>query len=98
MSLSLGGLAGVTLGLREGIEVNLFGLVAGALLIWKLGVVGKFLGGVLAAVGVYNLFRLIVALRNPAGEIRVTDDEVVLPDGLCTRRRHTLPPTRVRHA
>lgn len=28
-SLSLGGVAGVTMGLREGIEVNLFGLVAG---------------------------------------------------------------------
>ena len=46
-SLSLGGLAGLTLGMREGVEVNLLGLVAGvrlhdpALILPGFGVLGE---------------------------------------------------------
>lgn len=76
----------------------LFGLVLGALLIWKLGVVGKGVGVALVAFGAFHGFRFARTLLHPAGAIKVTDSEVQLPRGLCRKGHLTISIDRVTHA
>jgi hypothetical protein len=74
---------------------TIFGLVFGALLVWKLGTVGKWVGVVLMIVGSYRAWQLIQTFLHPAGTIKVTENEVVLPRGLCMPRPVTVKPSEV---
>jgi hypothetical protein len=65
---------------------TIFGLIFGALLIWKLGTVGVWGGIVLVAMGTYHAWLLIQTFLYPAGTIIVSDGEVSLPRGLCMPR------------
>jgi len=65
------------------ISWTIFGIVAGALLIWQLGTVGRWAGVVLVLMGVFHAFKLVQTLMNPPGTIIVSDREVSLPRGLC---------------
>jgi hypothetical protein len=62
---------------------TIFGLVVGALLIWKLGTVGVWAGVALVIAGIWHAWNLIQTFRYPAGTIVVSDREVSLPRGLC---------------
>ena len=70
---------------------TIFGLVFGALLIWKLGTVGKGVGVVLMVLGALRGWQLIQTFLHPPGTIVVGDDEVVLPRGLCLPRPVKVP-------
>jgi len=61
----------------------IFGVVLGALLIWKLGTVGVWAGIVLVATGVYHAWNLWRTYRYPPGTIVVSDSQVSLPRGVC---------------
>ena len=76
----------------------LVGAIAGALLLWKLGAVGKALGIFLVGMSAANLWRFTRTLLHPAGRIELGEDAVSLPDGLCRGHAHTIPYERVRHA
>lgn len=71
------------------------GLLVGAALVWKLGVVGKGVGVALIALGLLNLVRFVRSLRHPAGELRVSDAEVRLPRGLCAADPVVVSPEQV---
>ena len=71
---------------------TIFGLIVGALLVWKLGTVGKWVGVVLMVIGAYRAWQLVQTFLYPAGTIRVTDSEVTLPRGLCLPRPVKVPP------
>jgi hypothetical protein len=70
---------------------TVFGLVFGALLIWKLGTVGQWVGLVLMVLGVLRAWQLLQTFLHPPGTIVVGDDEVVLPRGLCVPRPIKVP-------
>jgi hypothetical protein len=70
---------------------TVFGLVFGALLIWKLGTVGKGVGVVLMVLGALRAWQLLQTFLHPPGTITVTDDEVILPRGLCLPRPIKVP-------
>jgi len=74
---------------------TIFGIVFGALLIWRLGTVGVWAGFVLVAMGVYHAWRLIQTFVNPPGTIIVSDLEVTLPRGLCMSRPVVTTPREV---
>jgi hypothetical protein len=70
---------------------TVFGLVFGALLIWKLGTVGQWVGVVLMVLGALRAWQLLQTFLHPPGTIVVGDDEVVLPRGLCLPRPIKVP-------
>lgn len=70
---------------------TVFGIVFGALLIWKLGTVGQWVGAVLVVLGVLRAWQLIQTFLHPPGTIVVGEDEVVLPRGLCMARPVKVP-------
>ncbi len=70
---------------------TVFGLVFGALLIWKLGTVGQWVGVVLMVLGALRAWQLVQTFLHPPGTIVVGDDEVVLPRGLCLPRPLKVP-------
>lgn len=72
-----------------------FGLLFGALLIWKLGTVGQWVGVVLMVVGAFRLWELVQTLRYPPGTITVAETEVTLPRGLCLPRPVQVAPADV---
>lgn len=72
---------------------TIFGTIFGALLIWKLGTVGVWVGIGLVAVGIYRAWELIQTFLYPPGTIVVTDREVSLPRGICLPK-----PVKVRPA
>lgn len=74
------------------------GLVVGAVLLWKLGVVGKAVGVVLCGLGLWAGRSFAATLLHPPGLIRVGEDQVTLPRGLCRSGPVTLPSHQVRHA
>jgi hypothetical protein len=61
----------------------IFGIVVGALLVWKLGTVGAWVGAALVAVGLVRAWQLARTFRYPAGTIVVGPHELSLPRGLC---------------
>lgn len=69
---------------------TVFGIVAGSLLVWKLGTVGVWSGILLIVIGVFRAWELVQSYRYPAGTIRVSSREVVLPRGL-----HVPDPVRI---
>ena len=72
-----------------------FGLVVGALLIWKLGTVGVWVGVVLMVIGALRAWELAQTFLYPPGTIVVTDDKVTLPRGLCLPRPLQVTPAEV---
>ena len=74
---------------------TVFGLVFGALLIWKLGTVGQWGGGVLMVLGALRAWQLLQTFLHPPGTIVVDGNEVVLPRGLCMSRPVKVPATDV---
>lgn len=74
---------------------TLFGLVVGGLLIHALGTVGVWVGIGLVAVGAYQGWQLIQTLLHPPGTIAVSDQEVVLPRGLCVPRPVVVAPNEI---
>ncbi len=74
---------------------TIFGLIFGALLVWKLGTVGKWVGVVLMAMGAFYGWQLAQTFMHPPGTIKVTDTEVTLPRGLCMPRPLQVKPSEV---
>ena len=74
---------------------TVFGLIVGALLVWKLGTVGKWVGIGLMIVGAFRAWQLIQSYMHPPGTIKVTDNEVTLPRGLCLPRPLKVKPSDV---
>src|ERR1041384_5312480 len=58
---------------------TIFGLVVGALLVWKLGTVAMWAGVALIVAGLYHAWQLLRTFRYPPGTIVVSDREVTLP-------------------
>lgn len=73
------------------------GAAVGAVLLWKLGVVGKAVGVVLLAVSAFHVYRFARTLLRPAGRIELREDSILLPDGLCQKTAHQVPYAQVRH-
>lgn len=74
---------------------TVFGLVVGALLVWKLGTVGKWVGVALMVVGATRAYLLIQSYMHPPGTIKVTESEVTLPRGLSMPRPIQVKPADV---
>jgi hypothetical protein len=74
---------------------TVFGLVVGAMLVWKLGTVGKWVGVVLMIVGAFRAYQLVQTFLHAPGTIKVTDTEVTLPRGLCMPRPLKVNPSDV---
>lgn len=74
---------------------TVFGLIVGALLVWKLGTVGKWVGVALMIVGAYRAWQLVQSYLHPPGTIKVTEAEVTLPRGLCLPRPLVVRPADV---
>lgn len=72
-----------------------FGLLFGALLVWKLGTVGVWVGVVLMVLGAFRAYELIQTFRHPPGTLIVSDQQVVLPRGLCMGKPVTVPKSDV---
>lgn len=70
---------------------TVFGLVFGALLIWKLGTVGQWVGILLMVLGALRAWQLLQTFLHPPGTIVVGEDEVTLPRGLCVPRPLKVP-------
>ncbi len=69
-----------------------FSLIVGALLIWKLGTVGVWAGVVLLVLGAFRAWELAQTFLHPAGAIKVSDAQVVLPRGLHMSKPVTCAP------
>jgi hypothetical protein len=74
---------------------TIFGLVVGALLVWKLGTVGKWVGVALMVTGAFRAWQLVQSYLYPPGTIKVTESEVTLPRGLCLPRPLQVKPADV---
>lgn len=72
-----------------------FGIIVGALLIWKLGTVAVWIGVLLVIKGVFHAYQLVQTFVHPPGTIVVTDQEVTLPRGLCLPRPVKVAPSEV---
>jgi hypothetical protein len=74
---------------------TIFGLVFGALLIWKLGTVGKWAGIALVVMGAYHAWKLVQTFLHAPGTIIVSEHEVSLPRGLCMAKPVVVKPEEV---
>lgn len=74
---------------------TIFGLIFGALLVWKLGTVGVWVGIVLMVLGAIRGWQLLQTFLHPPGTIEVTEQEVTLPRGLCVPRPIKVHPREV---
>jgi hypothetical protein len=72
-----------------------FGLIVGALLIWKLGTVGVWVGVVLMVIGAFRAWELVQTFLYPPGTISVTAQKVTLPRGLCLPKPIQVTPADV---
>lgn len=77
---------------------SLAGLALGALLVYKLGIVGQLVGLVLVAASLIALRGFVLTLINEPGRIRIGADEASLPRGLCRANPLIVPFDRVKHA
>jgi hypothetical protein len=75
-----------------------FGLVAGALLIWRMGTVAQWLGVGLLGLGAWASWNFARTLLFEAGAIIVDGRRVVLPRGVCRGRPHEVDRSAVAHA
>jgi hypothetical protein len=69
-----------------------FGILFGALLVWKLGTVAVWVGVLLIVYGAFNVWELVQTFLHPPGTIVVNDTQVVLPRGLCMSRPVKVTP------
>src|SRR5262245_57942985 len=76
----------------------LFGLVAGTLLIWRMGTVAQWLGVGLIGLGVWASWSFARTLLFDAGAIIVDGRRVVLPRGVCKPRPIELERGQIAHA
>lgn len=76
----------------------IFGLVAGAALLIKLGTIGQAVGVILIATALYQSYKAALTFMNPPGTFKVSGDEIVVPTGLCRGRDLTLAPSDLPHA
>jgi hypothetical protein len=74
------------------------GLALGVLLIAKLGSVGKAIGVIMCIASLIPTRAFVFTLLNAPGRIKVDDDAVTLPSGLCRAKSVTLPFAKIRHA
>ena len=74
---------------------TIFGIVFGALLIWKLGTVGVWVGVLLVVLGLFRAYELVQTFLNPPGTITVTATEVTLPRGLSMSKPVVVPRSEV---
>jgi hypothetical protein len=74
------------------------GIVLGAVLVWKLGTVGKGVGVLLIGVGLYNVRAFVLTIIHSPGTIRIDGDQAELPRGLCRGVPVTVPISLIRHA
>src|SRR4051812_22278295 len=72
-----------------------FYIVIGALLLWKLGTVGVWVGVVLLVIGAFRAWELAQTFMHPPGTIVVTDSKVSLPRGLYLGKPVEVAPTAV---
>lgn len=77
---------------------SLASLVIGGVLLFKLGTVGKMMGGLVIVLAARSAYQFIRTLRHPAGTIRVSRDQIILPDGLCQGTEQTLDIEKTHHA
>jgi hypothetical protein len=77
------------------ISWTIFGIVFGAMLVWKLGTVGVWTGWVLIAIGLWRGYQLAMSLIYPAGKICVSAKQVVLPRRIHRPRPLTVAPKDV---
>jgi hypothetical protein len=77
------------------ISWTIFGILFGALLVWKLGTVGVWAGWVLIALGVFRGYQLAMTLIHPAGKIVVGEKQIVLPRGIHRPRPLEVQPSAV---
>lgn len=75
-----------------------FGLVAGAALLLKLGTIGQFLGAVLIASALFQLYKATMTFVHPPGTFKVGPEHIVIPTGLCRGRDLVLQPSDLQHA
>jgi len=71
------------------------GIVGGALLIWKLGTVGVWVGYVLIALGLFRGYQLAMSYLHPPGKFVISEDKVSLPRGVHRPRPLVLEPSAV---
>jgi hypothetical protein len=74
------------------------GIVAGVLLVWKLGTVAQWVGVGLILAGCFAGYAFARTLLFPAGTIVVDDGGVELPRGLCKGEPAKLALSQVEHA
>ncbi len=80
---------------QRAISWTIFGIIFGALLIWKLGIVGVWVGVLLVVLGVFRAYELAQTFLHPPGTIIVNETEVVLPRGLCMGKPVKVPRSEV---
>ena len=74
---------------------TVFGIVFGALLVWKLGTVGVWIGIALIVYGIWRALLVVQSFVNPPGTISVSAREVSLPRGLSTSKPYKVAPREV---
>src|SRR5262245_26844737 len=75
-----------------------FGLIGGALLIWRMGTVAQWLGVILIGLGVAASWSFARTLIFEAGAIVVDGRRVLLPRGVCRGRPVEVERAKVAHA
>ncbi len=71
------------------------GILGGALLIWKLGTVGVWVGYVLIALGLYRGYQLAMSYLYPPGKFVISERKVTLPRGVHRPRPFVLEPSAI---
>src|SRR5687768_15092315 len=71
------------------------GIIGGALLVWKLGTVGVWVGYVLIALGIYRAYLLAMSFLRPAGTFVISDKKVSLPRGVHRAKPIEVDPSAV---
>jgi hypothetical protein len=71
------------------------GIIGGALLIWKLGTVGVWVGYVLIALGLFRGYQLAMSFLHPPGKFVVSEDKVSVPRGVHRPKPIELAPSAV---
>lgn len=77
---------------------TVFCVLLGALLIVKLGTMGKGAGVLLLLFAGYRGYKFGRTLLVPSGTIAIHADQVELPRGLCRGRAESFPSHEIRHA
>jgi hypothetical protein len=71
------------------------GIVGGALLIWKLGTVGVWVGYVLIALGLFRAYQLAMSFVHPPGKFVISERKVSLPRGAHRPRPLEVDPPAI---